>query len=339
MNARPSTSRRWARCAAASLGLLLGLGLAELWARAHYGTPLPERLPLLRVQSNPGRGYAMVPGELHYTYVHPVRVNQFGLRGAELGPQAPGELRLLVLGDSLVYGQGVADDQTLPAHLERILTERAERPVRVINGGVRAYATHQELALLRELGPQLAPDVVVLCWYWNDVDERDVEGTAARLAASGPIAFDLGRAPQGWPLLRWRLRQLLRRSALAMAVHDEWLVDGDAHPWTATALADVEALGGYLAQFRELCAELGAGFVVAGIPAAGALDGPHPSQPVAERALALAEQAQVPMRMLAPRGPLPLVPFDGHYAGEGNRALAEDLCLWLAQSGVLDSAE
>jgi hypothetical protein len=50
----------------------------------------------------------------------------------------------------LTYGQGVADDQALPAALERVLRARdTERPWTVVNGGARAYGTAPELGRAR----------------------------------------------------------------------------------------------------------------------------------------------------------------------------------------------
>ena len=64
-------------------GLVAALG-AEVLVRATRGAPLPERWPLGLVEAHPTRGWRMVPGDDHFTYQHPVRVNALGLRGADL---------------------------------------------------------------------------------------------------------------------------------------------------------------------------------------------------------------------------------------------------------------
>src|SRR6185369_13686881 len=92
--------------------------------------------------------------------------------------------------------------------------------LRVVNGGVRAYATRHELGLLEDLAPAVRPDVVVLFWYPNDLDWPDIEGAYASLSNSGPVAFDTGEVMQGGAVLRWRLKQVLRHSALVMELHD-----------------------------------------------------------------------------------------------------------------------
>src|SRR5262245_45976076 len=206
------------------LALLLALGasalVAELLVRASVGAPLAERLPLLTVRANPRRGWEMVPGE-HYTYQHCVHVNSLGLRGPELGARGAGEERVLFLGDSLTYGQGVADDETVPAALARALAERDGRHRwTVVNAGLRAYGTEQEVALLEELGARIQPDVVVLGWYWNDVSERPIQQTFESFQARGEFAFDTGGKLEGWARVSWQARELPRRSALVMLVHD-----------------------------------------------------------------------------------------------------------------------
>ncbi|MEM7306080.1 MAG: SGNH/GDSL hydrolase family protein [Planctomycetota bacterium] len=317
---------------ASALALLVAFALVEALARMRFGTPLAERLPICRVEANPHRGWQMVPGETHYTYLHEVHINALGLRGPEVLPKAEGERRVLALGDSLIYGQGVADDQTLPFHLELFLNERdGDRPWTVINAGHRAYDTRQELGLLEELGDQLRPDVVVVFWYWNDVKERDIDGTFRNLSESGPIAFDTGAAMEGWTKTKWQLKQLVRRSALIMTAHDKRKNRaGDPTPPDFLDNA-MKRLDGYLVRFQELSARDGFDLVFALVPDANGLVGPYLSLEITDRARRVAEERGVRICLLRPAlegllkdlGELPVLPYDGHYTAAGNRAMAE----------------
>ena len=47
------------------------------------------------VRANAARGYEMIPGTDHFTYLHPVHVNAFGLRGPERAPLGAAEVRVL----------------------------------------------------------------------------------------------------------------------------------------------------------------------------------------------------------------------------------------------------
>jgi len=104
-----------------------------------------------------------------------VRINSWGLRGAEIeGPKPAGRRRVLVFGDSFAFGVGVDEPHLFTTRLEHSLTEAGD-DVEVVNMGVSGYATDQELILLEELGPQLAPDLVLLVMCDNDFEENGLD--------------------------------------------------------------------------------------------------------------------------------------------------------------------
>ena len=332
--AERSRAGRWRQRLLASGGaLLLAFLVLEGLARLKYGAPLAERLPILTIEANQHRGWRMVPGLVHYSYQHAVQVNALGLRGPEVLPRAPGEQRVLALGDSLIYGQGVADDETVPALLREALVREdvSGGEWTVVNGGHRAYDTRQELALLEEMGEVLDPDIVIIFWYWNDIKERDIDATFERLSESGPVAFDTGEPMEGWAKTKWRAQQMLRRSALLMTAHD-LLKARDAKPvpedYVSTAL---QRLDGYLERFQALAERDGLRVLFAIVPDANGFLGPHQSVEVSAQAEAIAASRGMELCELAPslaalverEGSLPVLPYDGHYNGAGNRALAE----------------
>lgn len=107
--------------------------------------------------------------------------NSRGVRGAE-HPYArtPGRVRLAVLGDSIVWGFGVSDGDTLVDYLERALPA-----AEVVNLGVAGYGTGQELMLLREEGLRYQPDLVVLIFtIANDVEDSYFPDSAAAYPAN-----------------------------------------------------------------------------------------------------------------------------------------------------------
>ncbi len=321
------------RLLALTLSLLLSLLVGELVVRATSPVPLGERLPILEVQANEHRGWSMVP-EDHYTYHHPVEMNALGLRGPELRPRTADTRRVLCLGDSLTYGQGVADDETIPAYLEAALAAaRPDLDWQAINAGHRAYATHQELGLLEELGASIQPDVVLVLWYWNDIEEHDVEKMFEYYREVGPVTFDTRTRVEGWAWWRWQARQLLRRSALLMRVHDALQ---SPYMGTEPTAAELDAAMARQAQhyerFTALADELGFRLVVALIPDANALGaGEHFSKTLNARLREIAEAHDVPVvdleepvkALVDETGRLPLVPYDGHYDADANRAMAE----------------
>lgn len=103
-------------------------------------------------------------GDVRVTY------NERGLRDRPILPKAPGEYRILALGDSVTFGWGVDQDKTFTARLESLLEERLHRPVRVINSGVGGYNTVQEMTYFKREGIALQPDLVMLTYVQNDIE-------------------------------------------------------------------------------------------------------------------------------------------------------------------------
>jgi lysophospholipase L1-like esterase len=340
MSTRPR--RSWRRkVVALALSCVVSFLIGEVFARAFYGVPLPEHLPIMMMEANPNRGWAMVPGKDHYTYTHRVRVNALGLRGAEVGDKQPGEARVLVLGDSLVYGQGVGDDYTMPAALQRSLARRQPgRTWSVVNAGHRAYDTRQELALLEELGPRVAPDVVVLCWFWNDFQERDIAQTYARLQGRGELAFDTANKLEGLDWLAWQAKQLVRSSAFVMVLHD-FLRSRDLGLSPEDVQQGLQRLHGYLERMQGLSAGWRFDLVVALVPDANVMNGNQETVELGRRAGEVAQRLGIRLVDLQPAieaqfrksKKMPVVPFDGHYDEAGNAAMAELLAERLIEAG------
>jgi lysophospholipase L1-like esterase len=117
--------------------------------------------------------------------------NSLGFRGPEV-PRAKGagRSRVLVLGDSVAYGLGVEDDETVSAALER-LDPRLE----VLNGGVPGYSTVEETLLLREVGLDLAPDLVLVLFLWNDLPGALKESYSSVTFENGVPRFEAPAEP------------------------------------------------------------------------------------------------------------------------------------------------
>jgi len=100
-------------------------------------------------------------------------INELGLRTSHLpdDPLAPGEVRILVIGDSSVYGWGQPAGATYAEQLETEL-ERNFRglPFSVINLGVPGYSTEQSLRLLEDIGWQYEPDLIVVHNIFSDAN-------------------------------------------------------------------------------------------------------------------------------------------------------------------------
>jgi lysophospholipase L1-like esterase len=101
-----------------------------------------------------------------------VSFNSLGLRGPEIPPRQPSELRVLFSGDSIVAALEVDYEQTFVALLATMLRERLGVPVRTINAGVRGYGTDQDYLYFRDRGWRLEPDLVVFFHSSNDQSDN-----------------------------------------------------------------------------------------------------------------------------------------------------------------------
>jgi lysophospholipase L1-like esterase len=101
-----------------------------------------------------------------------VTYNERGLRDRPILPKAEGEYRILALGDSVTFGWGVPQHQIFSFRLEQLLQNRLQRPVRVINSGVGGYNTVQEVTYFKQEGITFQPDLVMLTYVQNDIEEN-----------------------------------------------------------------------------------------------------------------------------------------------------------------------
>ena len=166
---------------AAFLSSILLLAL-ELFARRRYGLGSP---PLF--VSDPALEYRLAPNQNLRRFGHRITINSFGMRSAPLlMPRSPGRRRLLVIGDSVVWG-GAQLDQA------QIATELLRRPdLEVANLGVPSWGPANQLAYLRRFGLVDATDVVLVISSHDSADvpaDQPFKGDADRPLHPPPSAL------------------------------------------------------------------------------------------------------------------------------------------------------
>jgi len=97
-----------------------------------------------------------------------VSINQKGLRGKEYPYERSQKPRILVLGDSFVWGYGVEEKERFTDRLETLFQGKIE----VVNAGVPGYGLDQFLLFLETEGKKYRPDLVVCAV--NEVDFADI---------------------------------------------------------------------------------------------------------------------------------------------------------------------
>lgn len=163
--------------------LFIVIGGAEFGLRVtgiEKGRVVPP--PLYRQHPDPDISYELKPQMRERAFRSTVTTNALGFRSPERDPKTP---LLSVLGDSITFGYGVEDGETLPARLQTFLPE-----FQVMNAGVPGYTIVQERATWENKLKALDPAALVLVFYWNDMTDF----VPAELAPDGNL-YARGQAP------------------------------------------------------------------------------------------------------------------------------------------------
>lgn len=161
----------WVISGLAVSGLSLLLMLAALEGMIRLFMP-QTALATNMWKPDPRLGYRLVP-DYHGEYGAekiPLVTNSWGMRDREYGAKATGTKRVYVLGDSLMFGYGVAMEDTFSRALEGWLKEHGAGAVEVVNGGVPGWGTAQQQLFFDETADLVQPDIVVLgLFVGNDI--------------------------------------------------------------------------------------------------------------------------------------------------------------------------
>jgi hypothetical protein len=199
----------------------IGFALLEGLVRWKIGSPLEQRLPLVRVKADSEAGWRMLPNDQHYTYQHLVQLNSFGFRSPEPQAKADDEYRIIALGGSNLYGQGLADEELMSAIIAAQLNKASsDCPISLINMGARAYGIRSQLAVLKDPGLSFTPDHVALFFYVNDFAKVEIEKIYANYLEFDWYYFDLRDKPSQRRLRNWKRIQFLGKSAALHWVYD-----------------------------------------------------------------------------------------------------------------------
>ena len=339
-------------CLSLTLGLAMVEGLAGL-ARDHA-------FPFLNIyEADAAFGVRLSPSTSTATRsregrVTEVTTNALGFRGPEWRPAegaSPVAGRVMLLGDSQVFGYGVDDAHAMSTYLQGELGDDYE----VLNAGVPTWGPHEQVLALDTYGPTYRPEVVVyfanVANDWFEAKLPNLERTTAR---DGWAAFVLQGQPEvtDFPGRAW----LMGRSHLVFGVRELLAHASGPPPQRAVSadrlLSDLPHLarpdGRYrsrltapLMAVRARCRALGCRVVVAGLPMdvqvyasewkkyAGDRVDLRPTEVLLD--LFLGEARHHGLRAVDLRGPLlaaspgAFLPDDYHLSPQGHAAVARAL--------------
>jgi len=183
------------RLVAALVAAVVTLGLVEAVLRIAVPPSVSQALRGLHraVPEQPWL-YELAPGEQRRDPATGVEysVNRAGFRDRTRDRVKPdGTFRIAVVGDSLTFGYGVALDATFAALLEqRLPREHGGRGFQVLNLGVSGYNPYTEAALLRGVVLGYAPDLVLVQFCINDLNDPTLHFDASMMLALGAIPVE-----------------------------------------------------------------------------------------------------------------------------------------------------
>lgn len=184
-----------------------GTSLQELLERSRQSSPDEAKgevslRGLIQPSAHSNIVYEAKPGLTGLFRNRPFAINRHGQRGPERSlAKPPGVYRIVGLGDSVMFGWGVGQDEFYLAVLERELNRMPQpRPTfETLNYALPGYNTTMEVAMFEDKAMAFDPDMVVIQFVNNDF---------------GVPNFML-REPEPWTLRRsffvnWILRRARR---------------------------------------------------------------------------------------------------------------------------------
>ncbi|MBI3336783.1 hypothetical protein HYZ98_04445 [Candidatus Peregrinibacteria bacterium] len=125
-------------------------------------TTKPNPPKIFQKSPHPDISYELIPNIKEKAYRSIISTNSLGFRGPEIDPQKP---LIAVLGDSITFGYGLEDHETIPARLQNLLPEWS-----ILNTAAPGYDLTVQTAIYREKLKSLEPHILILIFHPNDVE-------------------------------------------------------------------------------------------------------------------------------------------------------------------------
>ncbi len=260
-----TASHRARHLAAFGLILLAQFGVFEVALRTWGHSEAAPAFQGLFIY--PETGYRLNPNaRVRFTtseFDTDIRINGSGIRDDdEIGPKAPDERRIVLLGDSLVLSVQVPFSQTFGELLERRLNaDPSPYRYRVINAGVQGYGPVEELHFFESMAATLQPDLVIeTIFVGNDAEEASRTGSRLKAGGAPPslgvkdtVATQLRRLVR-----RSMVLQLLRLRVVAATGRFQGLLTAPEPPLQSYAASPAPRIAEGLAITRQCVRDIAA---------------------------------------------------------------------------------
>lgn len=320
----------------ALFAVLLAALVGEVALRLVVAPPIKWKFPQESYVYDEEVNYLLRPGDQAFTHDKPVSINSAGIRDREYPPVPPsGTVRVIGLGDSQTFGNGLDIADTWPKQLERELLESGGS-WEVLNCGVPATDTWQHSILFDRLNEMYHPDWLVLAFYVND------PAPSYRLppTGSGEVTNSTSK----------RAAYLMKRSALISYLHHSAKALRGAMRPSSGSLRELHRLTGEedatvekgwrqaeasLEEIREKCARAGIRFITFALPRRDQVDGTIEGRAYNERIADICRRHSISLVDMLPllqeaynsSGRQLFIPWDGHNSALANAEIARRLAV------------
>jgi hypothetical protein len=188
-------------CSFVVLALIVAILAPAAGCRHRGATPDRSEKAGLEMWKAPGYPIRLFPKNTTISmYTHnpelgpySAKFNNEGVRDKDYpAGKPPGTVRIIVLGDSFMFGWGVEQDQTFSNQLARIYAQKKSPKVEVINLAIPGFNHISELNMLKAIGLKYHPDIVLLLANNDDIfpdNNNKIFGNMPRLTGNlAPLA-------------------------------------------------------------------------------------------------------------------------------------------------------
>src|SRR3989338_205717 len=131
---------------------------------------------LLRIVFYNGMTFSFTPGgPISARFKSKLTLNRFGSRGPD-GGEYPvgGETRIVVVGDSITFGQGIRNEKDLyTSKLLKLLNDEGDNRFNMFVIATPGHDNDDHVKKLDRYGLEIKPDVVVYQWFINDLEPEE----------------------------------------------------------------------------------------------------------------------------------------------------------------------
>lgn len=314
--------------------IIISAAIAEIALRLVLPSPTSWKHPQEQYEYDPEIGHWLKPDQKAFTHDKLVEINSLGIRDREYTSNpASGTYRILAVGDSQTFGNGLASTDTWPKQLEHVLNKNNNTQFEVINSGLPGSDTWQHEIILQRMLKNYNPTTIVLAFYVNDVVKK------------GTPSFP--KKHQGKDIEN-QIAYLLKKSVLLLTLRNTYTsvkqtLNPGKHFLQAQALLKNETnreiderweqvKKSFLA-IKTLCDNNNVNLLIASLPRRDQVDGRLSAEGYNNRLESIAGQYHIPIINLhAPlqksyleHGKALFIPWDGHNSAITNNIIAHEI--------------